>query len=107
MMKMVAIVAMRARNFVASSQDFHIELLKSAINLKNSWICDIQARIISKRKISGINLGEGVCELPSENGSLPFKTGELERIFIGNKEGSKSQMKRYKTSWVYQFDPIF
>ena len=51
--------------------------------------------------------GGGGCELLSENGSLPFKTGELEYIFIENKEGSKSQMKRYKTSWVYQFDPIF
>ena len=107
MMKMVAIVAMRARNFAASSQDFHIELLKSAINLKNSKICDIQARIISKRKISGIKRGEGGRELPSENGSVPFKTGELEHIFFENKQGSKSQMKRHKTSWVYQFDPIF
>ena len=62
---------------------------------------------VTLRLLKLINRGGGGRELPSENGSVPFKTGELEHIFFENKEGSKSQMKRHKTSWVYQFDPIF
>ena len=53
MMKMVP-RATDAPYFVTNSQNFHIEFLKIVIDLKNSEISDIQAKIISKRDISGI-----------------------------------------------------
>ena len=45
--------ATHAPNFVISSQDFHIEFVKSVIDLKNSKVSYIQTGIISKRGISG------------------------------------------------------
>ena len=76
MMKMVA-KSNAVPNFVTSSQDFHIEFIKSVINLKTSSRSDIQARIISKRKNSGMNRRTGVA---SENRGIQFKIGELEHM---------------------------
>ena len=45
--------ATHAPNFVISSQGFHIESVKSVINLKNLQISSIQTEIISNREISG------------------------------------------------------
>ena len=45
--------ATHANNFVISSHGFHIEFIKSVIDLKNSQRSDIQTGIISKREISG------------------------------------------------------
>ena len=48
MMKMAADRATHTTNSVISSQDVHIEFVKSVIDLKKSSIYDISARIISK-----------------------------------------------------------
>ena len=56
-----------------------MEFVKVVIDLKNSLISDIQARVISKPEILRRNGGRGGGrEVSSQNGSLPFKMGELE-----------------------------
>ena len=59
-----------------------MEFVKVVIDLKNSLISDIQARVISKpeilRRNGGGGGGGGGRELSSQNGSLTFKMGELE-----------------------------
>ena len=63
-----------ALNFVNSKQDFHIEFVKSVIGLKNSYISNKQARIISKREISVRNGKTGAVpskrEPPVQNGRV-------------------------------------
>ena len=68
--------AMQTPNFIISSQDFHIESVKSVIDLKNSYISDIQTRIVSSY-LGKFRQGR---KLSSQNGSLPFKTVGLENI---------------------------
>ena len=71
--------ATHSPNVFISSQDFHIRFAKIVIDMKISQRSNIQARIITKRELSGRN---GRLGLSFQNGSLPFKTGELEHMMV-------------------------
>ena len=75
-MKMVDKRKTHESDFVISSQDFHIEFVKTVINLKNSYLTFKPGSSQNGR----FQEGPGGRELSSQNENFPFQTGELEHM---------------------------
>ena len=74
--------ATHAPNFVISSQGFHIESVKSVINLKNLQISGIQTEIISNREISGRTRRAGAVISKQESIVQNGRVGTYEKVTL-------------------------